>query len=65
MELRKEIQKILNNNTINKNRVDLLLYLFEKRTDPKNWFEALPLHWRYIYYMLGGILIGFLLSHIN
>jgi len=24
----------------------------------RNWFEKMPLHWRYIYYMAGGILIG-------
>lgn len=36
MELRKEIQKILNNNTINKNRVDLLVDLFEKRREEED-----------------------------
>jgi hypothetical protein len=29
-----------------------------------NWFEQLPLHWRYIYYMVGGILIGYLLHYV-
>jgi hypothetical protein len=30
----------------------------------RNWFERLPLHWRYIYYMVGGILIGYLLHYV-
>jgi hypothetical protein len=29
-----------------------------------NWFEKLPLHWRYIYHMAGGILIGYLLHYL-
>ena len=29
-----------------------------------NWFERLPLHWRYIYHMAGGILIGYLLHYL-
>ncbi len=23
-----------------------------------NWFQRMPLHWRYIYYMVGGVIIG-------
>jgi len=30
----------------------------------RNWFERLPLHWRYIYYMIGGIVIGLLLPYV-
>ena len=30
----------------------------------RNWFEKLPLHWRYIYYMVGGIVIGYLLHYV-
>lgn len=30
----------------------------------RNWFQKMPLHWRYIYYMLGGIVIGLLLHYI-
>jgi len=30
----------------------------------RNWFEKLPLHWRYLYYMIGGILIGLLLPYV-
>jgi hypothetical protein len=29
-----------------------------------NWFERLPLRWRYIYHMAGGILIGYLLHYL-
>ncbi len=29
-----------------------------------NWFEKLPLHWRYMYYMIEGIIIGLLLPHV-
>ena len=29
-----------------------------------NWFEKLPIHWRYIYHMAGGILIGYLLHYL-
>ena len=38
----------------------LVLYDVSKR----NWFERLPLHWRYVYYMVGGILIGYLLHYV-
>ena len=38
----------------------LALYNVSKR----NWFERLPLHWRYIYYMVGGIVIGYLLHYV-
>lgn len=24
----------------------------------KNWFEKMPLHFRYLWYLFGGILIG-------
>lgn len=30
----------------------------------RNWFEKLPLHWRYICYMVGGIIIGLLLPYV-
>lgn len=30
----------------------------------RNWFERLPLHWRYVYYMVGGIVIGYLLHYV-
>lgn len=29
-----------------------------------NWFERLPIFWRYVWYMMGGIFIGLLLSTI-
>jgi len=28
-----------------------------------NWFERLPLHWKLIYYLVGGIIIGLLLPY--
>lgn len=28
---------------------------------PPNWFQKLPLHFRYLYYMAGGIVIGYLI----
>lgn len=37
-----------------------LLYDVSKR----NWFERLPLHWRYIYYLVGGIIVGLLLPYV-
>lgn len=37
-----------------------VLYDVSKR----NWFERLPLHWRYVYYMSGGIIIGLLLPYV-
>lgn len=30
----------------------------------KNWFEKMPLHFRYTYYLIGGIIIGFLIGFI-
>ena len=30
-----------------------------------NWFEKLPIHWKYIYYLVGGIIIGVMLHYIN
>lgn len=30
----------------------------------RNWFEKMPLHWRYVYYMFGGIIIGLLLHYV-
>jgi len=30
----------------------------------RNWFERLPLPWRYIYYMVSGILIGYWLHYV-
>ena len=30
-----------------------------------NWFEILPTHWKYIYYLVGGIIIGVMLHYIN
>ena len=30
-----------------------------------NWFQKLHLHWRYIYYMIGGIIIGYLIHHCH
>ena len=30
----------------------------------RNWFQKLPLHWRYLYYMIGGILIGLMLPYV-
>jgi hypothetical protein len=29
-----------------------------------NWFEKLPLHWRLLYYFIGGIIIGLLLPYV-
>lgn len=29
-----------------------------------SWFESLPLHWRYIYHTIGGIVIGYLLHYL-
>lgn len=28
-----------------------------------NWFERLPLHWKLVYYMVGGIIIGWLANY--
>lgn len=28
-----------------------------------NWFQKLPLHCRYIYYMIGGIIIGYIIHY--
>ena len=30
-----------------------------------NWFEKLPIYYRYIYYLVGGIIIGVMLHYIN
>ena len=30
-----------------------------------NWFKKLSVHWRYIYYLVGGIIIGVMLHYIN
>ena len=30
----------------------------------RNWFQKMPLHWRYLYYMFGGIVIGLLLHYV-
>ena len=30
----------------------------------RNWFEKLPLHWRLLYYFIGGIIIGLLLPYV-
>ena len=30
----------------------------------RNWFEKLPLHWRYIWYMSGGMVIGFMINYV-
>lgn len=32
--------------------------------DRSNWFEQIPLHWRYVYYLVGGIVIGLLLPYV-
>lgn len=28
----------------------------------RNWFQKIPSHWRYLYYMIGGIIIGILIT---
>ena len=30
----------------------------------RNWFEKLPLHWRLLYYFIGGIIIGLILPYV-
>ena len=30
----------------------------------RNWFERLPLHWRLLYYFIGGIITGLLLPYV-
>ena len=30
----------------------------------RNWFQRMPLHWRFIYYLIGGIIIGLLLPYV-
>lgn len=30
----------------------------------RNWFEKLPLHWRLLYYFIGGVTIGLLLPYV-
>lgn len=48
---------------ISKNEaIDKLLALYN--VSQCNWFERFPLHWRYVYYMVGGILIGLLLPYV-
>ena len=38
----------------------------ENQTDfsELNWFERMPKHWQFIYYLVGGIVIGLLLRFI-
>lgn len=30
----------------------------------RNWFEKLPIHWKLIYYYIGGIITGLLLHYV-
>lgn len=30
----------------------------------RNWFEKLSLHWRLLYYFIGGIIVGLLLPYV-
>lgn len=30
----------------------------------RNWFEKLPLHWKLLYYFVGGIIVGLLLPYV-
>lgn len=35
-----------------------------KNGDLFNWFERIPLHWKLIYYYVGGIITGLLLHYV-
>jgi hypothetical protein len=39
-------------------------YLNISDVTKRNWFQKMPLHWRYLYYMFGGIVIGLLLHYV-
>lgn len=41
------------------------LQLQQTGVSGSNWFQNLPLHWRYIYYMIGGIIIGYLIHYCH
>lgn len=55
-------------------RLSGLLRTFEEENEPeklfihgvtkRNWFEKMPLHWRLLYYFIGGIIIGLLLPYV-
>ena len=36
----------------------------EKLNENRNWFEKLPLHWRYLSYLFCGILLGSFITSI-
>jgi len=38
--------------------------LFLPIVTKRNWFEKMPLHWRLLYYFIGGIIIGLLLPYV-
>ena len=37
--------------------------LFIGDVTERNWFEKMPLHWRLLYYFIGGIILGLLLPY--
>ena len=41
------------------------LQLQQTGVSGSNWFQKLHLHWRYIYYMIGGIIIGYLIHYCH
>ena len=42
---------------------ELIKQLNIARVTNSNWFQRLPLHWRFAYYLIGGIGIGLLLPY--
>lgn len=41
------------------------LQLQQTGVSGSNWFQKLHLHWRYIYYMICGIIIGYLIHYCH
>lgn len=41
------------------------LQLQQTGVSGSNWFQNLPLHWSYIYYMICGIIIGYLIHYCH
>ena len=40
------------------------IFLNSDGVSERNWFQRMPLHWRYLYYMGGGILLGLMLPYM-
>ena len=47
-----------------KAREKIDIKLIDEPICEKNWFEKQPLHWRFFYYIAGGVAIGLMLSYI-